>query len=1120
MSALLDTGSLAGDFISQQLVDRYNFPCNTVSTPSIVCSGLNNNCIDLFKTVSLTVLFTNEITSKINTFSINAFILKDTPIDLIVGLSTIKKHSLFQAVPSLVSTYVRKPEPALHFFSKAEEPEPIPHFQENIETPLTVNSTLHASLIDSAERIFGEPVQDHNEIPASVGSFEPWLKNQFSADDPLAQINISGSHEFRAQILSLCKEFKHLFSDTLPPEPAKLKPFDIIVDEEKWAHPSNRTPPRRMAPKAQVEVQKQVAEMLQNGILERSSAVHYSQGLLVPKPGVDKFRLVIDYRNMNGCTKDASYPIPNIDQMFRRIGLKKPKYFGCMDLTQGYHQAPVSLASRVFTAFILFSGVYQFTRLPFGLKRAPSYFQEQMATLLVGLIYFICELYLDDILVYGKTENEFITNLRTVFTRLDKHDLKLKAPKCFFGYEELEWVGKVVSSEGLQMSRSRIQKLIDFPQPVVFKQLKSFLGFVNYFRDFIRNQSMLVKPLHKLLTDYKKHAKISWTPESTKAFVDTKEAVRSITTLYFMNDTDPITLCTDASDYGVGGYLYQTIDGIDYPIAFVSLSLSGPQSRWATIQKEAFAIFYCVLQLEPLLRYRKFFILTDHRNLLFIKEASNPMIVRWYMALSEFDFSLGYIAGPKNIVADSMSRLCENITLETPSRVAPSINISASVIEKFTLADVHRTNIASHHNAKVGHMGVQNTVRRLIQSKMKWPYMRQHVKHFIRNCPLCQKLRADKFPTHPHPFTTSTNIPMHCLNIDFIGPFPDGGYILTIICTFTRWVELYKTSDATALAAARCLVQHFGRFGAPAQIRSDNGPHFTAEVVTQFLKLVGVQHCKTLPYSSEENSIVERCNKEINRHIRALTFENNTLENYEESLPFVQRILNSNHSLKLNMSASDLLFGQMINLDYGLFLSPEERVNTEGMPLQDYMIKLLAIQDSLMKAANEQLLSLDNIHLSSKTGKQYEFALDSFVLVRYRKSAPPTRLHTIWRGPLRVIRHQDSQYTLLDLITKKEKVYHVSDMKPFIFDPLHTNPQDVARHDYLEFFVEAILEHRGNPSLKSTMEFQIKWLGYNDSHNSWEPYSNLRDLDILHDYLSQQNLSRLIPKKFRPANST
>ena len=111
-------------------------------------------------------------------------------------------------------------------------------------------------MIDSADRIFGEPVQDHNEIPANVGSFEPWLSNQFSTDDPLAQIHISGNPEFRGQILSLCKEFRHLFADTLPAEPAKLKPFNIIVDEEKWAHPSNRTPPRRMAPKAQLEVQK------------------------------------------------------------------------------------------------------------------------------------------------------------------------------------------------------------------------------------------------------------------------------------------------------------------------------------------------------------------------------------------------------------------------------------------------------------------------------------------------------------------------------------------------------------------------------------------------------------------------------------------------------------------------------------------------------------------------------------------------------------------------------------------------------------------------------------------------------------------------------------------------
>jgi transposase InsO family protein len=1069
----------------------------------------------LNKSLDLTILFNNEISNNLKSFLINVFILDDSPLDLIIGLKTIKQFNLFTELPSLISTNELTTSSTLRL--AVQNPEPSVLGSEHVRTPLplSVHENVLVSLLETADRFFGVQKEDLNEIPDKVGSFEPWLPTSFPVEDVLSKINISGTDELKSKIVSLCEEFRDLFCDVLPEQPAKVKPFDIIVNEEQWQVPSNRTPPRRMSPQKQDEVQKQIAELLRLGIIEKSNATYYSQVLLIPKPGVNQWRLCVDYRALNDCTADASWPIPNIDQMLRRIGNKNPKFFGSMDLTQGYHQAPVSLMTRVFTAFILFCGLYQFTRLPFGPKRAPSYFQEQMAGILVGLIYYICEMYLDDIIVFGQTENEFITNLRVVFIRLNKHNLKLKAQKCFFGFQELEWVGKIVSSEGLKMSRTRIQKLLDFPQPVFFKQLKSFLGVVNYFRDFIRNQSIVVKPLHNLLTNYKKHSKISWTPESVKAFTDTKESVRNVTTLYFMNDKDPITLCTDASDYGIGGYLYQTIDMKDYPIAFVSMSLSGPQTRWATIQKEAYAIFHCCMQLESLLRDRKFKILTDHKNLLYIKGASNPMIVRWYMALSEFDFSLGFIAGSDNIIADSMSRLCENNLLETPSQLAPEITISALVMEEFTLSDYHRSLIESTHNSIAGHSGVKNTVKRLVRSKLNWPYMRQHVKHFIRNCPVCQKLSASKFPTYAHPFTTSTYVPMECLNIDFIGPFPDNGYILVIIDTFTRWVELFRTPDATAISAARCLVRHFGRFGAPAQIRSDQGPHFTAAVVEQFLLLVGVQHCKTLPYSSQENSIVERCNKEINRHIRALTFDNNTLEDYEESLPFVQRILNSNHSSKLGISAAELLFGKMIDLDYGLFISPVEREAVAAVPLQDYMIKLLAMQDSLMEAAKKQLLCLDTLHVSNKLNEQYEFAIDSYVLVRYRKSAPPSRLHTSWRGPLRVLSYRNTQYTLLDLITKKEKVYHVSDMKPFLFDPAITDPQDVARHDYLEFFVENILEHRGNLKLKSTIEFHIKWLGYPEVKNSWEPYSNLRDLDILHDYLKQHKLSQLIPKKFR-----
>ena len=214
---------------------------------------------------------------------------------------------------------------------------------------------------------------------------------------------------------------------------------------------------------------------------------------------------------------------------------------------------------------------------------------------------------------------------------------------------------------------------------------------------------------------------------------------------------------------------------------------------------------------------------------------------------------------------------------------------------------IQYSKISKLHNSKVGHFGLERTLRRFKKLKSVWQFQRQHVRHFIDNYPCCQKMSMLKIPIHARGFTTSTYTPMECLNMDFLGPFPDRGYIHVIVCTFTRWVELYLTTDATALSAAECLLKHFGRFGAPRQLRSDNGLHFIAVVIKEFLTLVGVEQCLTLAYSEEENAIVERHNKEINRHLRALTFDNVSLGDYRKSLPFVQRNLNSNHSDRLKI---------------------------------------------------------------------------------------------------------------------------------------------------------------------------------------------------------------------------
>jgi hypothetical protein len=244
---------------------------------------------------------------------------------------------------------------------------------------------------------------------------------------------------------------------------------------------------------------------------------------------------------------------------------------------------------------------------------------------------------------------------------------------------------------------------------------------------------------------------------------------------------------------------------------------------------------------------------------------------------------------------------------------------------------------------------------------------------------------------------------MECLNIDFIGPYPDKGYVLVIIDTFTRWVELHHSPAAAAKSAADHLFQHFGRFRAPTQLLSDRGPQFVNEVIKEFLPLVGTEHCLTLAYSSQQNAIVERVNKEINRHIRSLTFETSSIENYQQSLPIVQRILNAAYSDCTHMSSSQMLFSNAINLDKGLFLSLLERP-TQDQPLSAHMSQMLRFQDEIMAKARNILQQSDALHdASSADVIPTAYLPGTYVLVKYRKSNAPTRLHTFWKGPLKVL---------------------------------------------------------------------------------------------------------------------
>jgi hypothetical protein len=363
-----------------------------------------------------------------------------------------------------------------------------------------------------------------------------------------------------------------------------------------------------------------------------------------------------------------------------------------------------------------------------------------------------------------------------------------------------------------------------------------------------------------------------------------------------------------------------------------------------------------------------------------------------------------------------------------------------------------------------------------------------------------------------------------------MGPYPadsDGNTaIIVIIDTFSRFVELYPAKDGTAKEAAKALLTHVGRYGAPYQLLSDNGSQYVNETITELVQLIGIEHNTILAYSHEENAIVERANKEVLRHIRAMIFEENIMSEWWKFLPLIQRIMNSTVHSRIGVAPAQILFGNACNLTRGLFNTREqvERHHHNGIPLSKWADDMLAKQAQLIKIAEETQLKHDESHIAKHThGEITKFAINSYVLIEYPNSGfragPPTKSLTYLKGPLRVQSVDDTgnHYTLLNLTNNKEEQVHIKRMRQFIPDD-HTDPKAVAYKDQQLFEVERILRHKGTATRRSQMTFHVKWLGYDkESDKTWEKWDTVKNNAVLHVYLREHKMAKLIPPRFQLA---
>ena len=994
------------------------------------------------------------------------------------------------------------------------------------------------------------------------------VSEDLSDEGLFSKMKVEGSPHFLDKYKKFVSKYNTSFRTNLTSEAAKLDAFELELETNSdWqTSQANRQRPRPQSKSKLDATDLFIANALEAGLIEESQAEHWSQILLTPKSNGD-WRFCVDFRHLNQGTKSMGWPLPNIKQMLQRIGAKRPKYFAVLDLTQGYYQMAISKKSRDLTSFITHKGLYRWRRLPMGLKGAPAFFQQAVQTkVLQGLMYECCELYIDDVIVYADSEEELLAKLDKVFARFKAYNITVNPAKVKLGLKQIEYVGHTIDETGLHFSRSKIEDVLKTPKPQTHKELKSFLGLCVQFSDHITRYSDLVKPLNAMILNYsKKKANIQlvWTPETSVKFKELLEAVNTCPKLFFYQEgKGEIFLHTDASQYGIGGYLFQKIDGKSFPIAIISRTLNSTELRWSTPEKEAYAIFYCLMKLEHLLRDTHFILRTDHKNLTFLNADFREKVKRWKLAVQHFDFEVEYIKGPDNVEADGFSRLCpEREHIELTDKKEKEIFLQAlkvvhdlSVLcrepelksDKCYLNSIRTQlnpiissyayeKISNVHNDLVGHFGFDKTKQRLRNSEETWKGMDEDIKNYIEKCDFCQKntfIKAINNDIVTMPFSLASYAPFERICVDTIGPIKTDDetkkFILVIIDAFSRFIQLHAISDTTAITAVDSIMNWIGHFGIPSEVVSDNGTQFANEVVDELLNILQVKNTKIQAYSHEENGIVERANKEVNRHLRAIVYSRKKRVQYYKYLPLVQRIMNASVHSSIGVSPAQIVFGNTVHLDRQLLPVPDKTQNFESY--SEYMQDMMSVQADIIASAQKAQRDTDEYNFQKRMkkhdGKQItEFPINSYVLVNYESTdnKPPTKLHTFLHGPLRVVSHIGPIYTLQNLVTMKNEDFHVKLLHPYEYEEDKTNPEDSAQHDTgnkgNEYFeIIDVKNHRfiHPQKIVSNLEFLIHWEGESDYR--WSAYSpSVIATEIVQNYCRQNELIRFIPAQYKYA---
>lgn len=408
----------------------------------------------------------------------------------------------------------------------------------------------------------------------------------------------------------------------------------------------------RLNPEKQKIVEDTVKDLLERKLIEEGDGSWRSRIVLVRKKD-GGWRTTIDYRKVNEVIQPNGYPMPRCDEILDQ--LHGARYFSKLDMTDGFWQIKLDEVSKDVTGFATRSQFYRWRVLPMGLKTSPGVFQSSMDRILGELKWRCVMCYVDDLIIFSKTFEEHLKHISEVLTRLENAGMYIKMSKCAFGVESIEFLGHIVTREGIQADPKKTKALSDMPPPSDAHGVRRFLGLAGFYRRYVKDFAARTVNLRALT---EKGAEFKWTKEHADEFEDIKKALTSNPVMAYPDFERNFILATDASIKGLGAVLSQQYPQGERVISYASRSLNKHEQKYGISQLECLAVVWATEHHKVYLQDHKFDLVTDHRALTKLSaiKDSNPMLERWAIKLSRYPFEAKYRPGEEHLNADCLSR--------------------------------------------------------------------------------------------------------------------------------------------------------------------------------------------------------------------------------------------------------------------------------------------------------------------------------------------------------------------------------------------------------------------------------------------------------------------------------